>query len=178
MNHNEINSTHKNRTLDASSVVCSTCCVFESQANNHSIGHHWKIEECICHTSSSINFISVDPYVCGMCILSVCQSINHCCFCKCSTFYCCDAFYYFFTKIGFVCCEFGSSSVLVSVRGSLSACVRVYVCFKWFSVDQPVWSMHTKRTTHNIPPKIHWCARWDHQPSVGSWLIRWTHFLV
>lgn len=87
-----------------------------------------------------------------------------------------------FTKIGFVCCEFGSSSVLVSVRGSLSACVRVclcvHVCFKWFSVDQPVWSMHTKRTTHNIPPKIHWCARWDHQPSVGSWLIRWTHFLV
>lgn len=78
-----------------------------------------------------------------------------------------------FTEIGFVCCEFGSSSVLVSVRGSLLACV--YVCFKWFSVDQPVWSMH-KRTTHNIPPKIHWCARWDHQPSVGSWLIRWTHF--
>lgn len=83
-----------------------------------------------------------------------------------------------FTKIGFVCCEFGSSSVLVSVRGSLSACVRVCMCFKWFSVDQPVWSMHTKRTTHNIPPKIHWCARSDHQLSVGSWLIRWTHFLV
>lgn len=33
-----------------------------------------------------------------------------------------------FTKIGFVCCEFGSSSVLVSVRGSLSACVRVCMC--------------------------------------------------
>lgn len=31
----------------------------------------------------------------------------------------------------------------------ISVCACVYMCFKWFSVDQPVWSMHTKRTTHN-----------------------------
>lgn len=58
-----------------------------------------------------------------------------------------------FTKIGFVCCEFGSSSVLVSVRGSLSACVRVCVFQMIFSRSAGVINAYqtnnTQHTTEN-----------------------------